>query len=67
MKRCPKCGNEEFLVSAHVVQDWKVDKNGNFIEEINSCSEVTHEPDDEDLWTCTKCNYETVGSEFNIK
>lgn len=66
MKRCPKCGNEEFLVSAHVVQDWKVDKNGNFIEEMNSCQEVTHQPNDEDIWTCSKCGCSNEGTAFNI-
>ena len=26
MKKCPNCGSEEFFVTAHVTQDWLVDK-----------------------------------------
>lgn len=66
MKKCPKCGNNHFFVSAHVVQDWKVDENGNFLETINECSEVTHTPDDEDIWTCSNCNYSDEGKLFNV-
>lgn len=66
MKRCPKCGGEQFYVSAHVVQDWTVDANGDFIKVNNDCIEVTHFPDDEDVWDCAKCGYSASGQEFNI-
>lgn len=66
MKKCPKCGHEEFIVSAHVVQDWLVDKYGTFEKEICACTDVAHFPDDDDLWTCDKCGYEAEGSKFNI-
>ena len=39
MKRCPKCGCEIFYVTAHVTQDWKVDKNGGFLEVMDDCIE----------------------------
>ena len=64
-KKCPKCGAESFCVSAHVVQDWIVDSNGTFMQEADSCVEVTHYPDDEDIWTCAKCYYSAAGKEFN--
>ena len=67
MKRCPMCGNKKFFVTAHVTQDWLVDENGNFIEEIDSCIETTHSPDDMDLWQCDNCFYEACGCEFNVK
>lgn len=67
MKRCPKCGCEIFYVSAHVVQDWKVDRNGNWIETTDDCIEVTHYPDDMDIWGCAGCLYEDRGSVFNVK
>lgn len=66
-KICPKCGGMQFLVSPHVVQEWIVDGNGNFIVEIESCVEVVHYADDDDIWTCYECGHEAVGSEFNVK
>ena len=64
MYRCPKCGGGEFVVSAHVVQEWIVDKNGSFVEVINDCTDVTHKPDNEDVWACRKCGYDGPGSIF---
>ena len=64
MKRCPKCGGKKFIVSAHVIQEWIVDEKGNFLEVTDDCAEVTHEPDDYDLWMCDKCGYEDTGREF---
>lgn len=66
MKRCPKCGHDVFYVSAHVIQDWIVDHNGNFLETIDDCVEVTHFPTDDDLWECAKCSYNDEGHKFNI-
>lgn len=56
---CPQCGNNTFITTAHVVQDWKVDENGNFIECIET-TETTHPPDDGNIWTCAKCGAEAV-------
>ena len=67
MKRCPKCGCEIFYVTAHVVQDWKVDANGDYIETMEDCIEVAHFPDDMDIWSCANCDYEDMGAAFNIK
>lgn len=67
MKRCPKCGNTTFAVTAHVTQDWLVDSNGDFLAEIENCTEVTHEPDDDDIWMCAVCGHDAAGSEFNVK
>lgn len=67
MKRCPKCGCEIFYVSAHVVQDWKVDRNGDFIEIIDDCVEIAHYPDDMDIWDCANCFYSDTGYKFNVK
>lgn len=64
IKRCPQCGAESFYVSVHVVQDWKVDSHGTFLEAYNECSEVTHRPDNDDFWECTNCGYEAPGGEF---
>ena len=65
--RCPKCGAENFEVTAHVTQDWKVDGYGNFLESLEDCVEVTHYPDDEDMWTCANCGHYAAGREFRCK
>lgn len=64
MKKCSKCGNTTFNVGAHIVQEWLVDEDGDFIEVTDDCIEVTHSPDNEDLWTCTECGYEAAGKDF---
>lgn len=66
MKRCPKCGNTRFLVTAHVTQSWEVDQFENFICSVSECDEITHQPDDEDIWTCAKCGHAAAGAEFNV-
>lgn len=57
---CPVCGNtESFTTSAHVVQTWKVDGNGNFLKAI-STDDTMYGPDDGNIWTCTKCGADAV-------
>jgi len=62
--RCSKCGGMTFDASAHVVQEWVVDENGSYLECSNACSEVTHSPDDDDIWSCTACGHNASGTEF---
>ena len=61
---CPKCGGTEFIVTAHVTQDWKVDTDGDFLQCVQECVEVTHKPDNGDKWACAKCGYCREGSAF---
>jgi hypothetical protein len=35
-----------------------VDEDGDFIEAKSDCDEVTHAPNAEDLFTCSKCGAE---------
>ena len=56
---CLQCGNETFVTTAHVVQDWKVDAYGNFIEDLGT-TETVAPPDDGNIWTCTACGAEAV-------
>lgn len=50
---CPKNpDHKKFVTTAHVMQDWVVDENGEFLEEMNPCVEVTHFPSHENVWTC---------------
>lgn len=67
MKRCPKCGCERFYVTARVIQDWIVDGKGNYIGMYNDCPEVSHYPDDYDMWICCNCYHEAEGTEFEIR
>lgn len=66
MKRCPKCGCETFYATAHVTQDWLMDKHGNWIKTVSDCEEVKFFPDDMDLWECMDCGYTAAGSKFNV-
>lgn len=56
---CPnKCLCATFETVAHVAQDWEVDALGNFIEATNDCSEVVTGPDNDNIWTCSRCGAE---------
>lgn len=57
---CPKCGGKTFHATAHVTQDWEIDECGNWIKDLDSCGEVTHRPNDDDVWTCANCGEEAV-------
>lgn len=57
---CPKCGGKVFHATAHVTQDWEVDEWGTHSKTLNECVEVTHSPDDDDVWTCAVCGEEAV-------
>jgi len=58
---CPNNpAHKRFHANAHIVQDWVVDEGGNYIETLHDCSEVTHEPDSEDIWTCAECGAEAI-------
>ena len=67
MKKCPKCGCQEFYVTNHVLQDWLVDGNGEYIQTEDSCVEVTHFADDADWWQCADCGYDATGMVFEAK
>lgn len=62
--RCPKCGAQKFSATAHVTQDWELDGDGDFAEELNGCVETTHRPDEEDIWDCMCCGFSAPGKEF---
>ena len=62
--RCPKCGAESFEATAHVTQDWRIDGNGAFLQSLNDCVDVTHYPDESDIWDCANCGYSASGSKF---
>lgn len=57
---CPKCKNDKFITTAHVTQTWEVDAFGNFIKAVSECDEITHGPNDDNIWTCSKCGTESI-------
>ena len=66
-KKCPRCGCETFIVDAHIIQEWIVDAIGSFVDVNKDCTQVTHFPDDDDIWQCEQCGYEDTGGKFNIE
>ena len=64
--RCPVCGAKSFEVTAHVTQDWKIDCYGTFLEALNECVEVTHYPDEMDIWSCSNCDFSAEGKSFLV-
>ena len=52
---CPNRCGDEFLTTAHVMQEWKVDGIGNFLEVSQSCLQITYKPHDDNIWSCVKC------------
>ena len=57
---CPKCGGRKFITTAHVTQTWEVNEYGYFEKVISDCDEVTHGPDDGNIWNCSACGAEAV-------
>lgn len=56
---CPhNCENATFTTTAHIMQDWEVTAEGEFIGVATDCLEVTHRPDNDNIWTCNGCGAE---------
>ncbi len=52
---CPSDpAHDRFITTAHVQQDWLVDKDGNFIQEIATL-DTTYPPTSGNIWTCEIC------------
>lgn len=47
--------HQRFGTTIHVMQTVVVTPNGDFLEELNPCDEVTHGPDPDNTWTCMTC------------
>lgn len=46
--------HQEFITTAHVSEEWKVDAKGNWIETLEGI-EIIHGPDPDNDWTCAIC------------
>lgn len=64
--KCPNDKNHKrFATTAHVMQEWEVDENGNFESVINDCLEVTHSPNLDNIWRCLECGAEAIRANEN--
>lgn len=58
--RCPKkCKSKQFVTTAHVMEEWKVDEHGEYIKRIK-CLEVSSDPDPGNYWSCAECGAEAI-------
>ena len=66
MKKIAVCPNNpahhHFITTAHEAHTWEVDEDGDFIKDLG-CDEVTHQPDEGNIWTCTECGADAVWKE----
>jgi len=52
---CPNSfKHDRFITTAHVVEEWVVDENGNWCETLNTLETVS-DPNPGNLWTCAVC------------
>lgn len=59
-------GNLDEDCRQYITQDWKIDCNGTFLEALNECVEVTHYPDEMDIWSCSNCDFSAEGKSFLV-
>ena len=66
-KVCPKDPSHElFITGAVICQEWLVDSHGNFVEVIEECTDVFHQPNSENIWQCAMCGAEAVDPELKL-
>jgi len=46
--------HKKFHTSAHVMEEWLVDQEGNWIETVETL-QTDHGPDADNTWTCAIC------------
>ncbi len=64
MMVCPKDpSHKEFCAGAIVCQDWLVDGDGDFLKELDGCSQVYRFPETDDEWVCNECGEIAVKGE----
>ena len=51
--------HKTFYTTAHVVEEWKVDENGDFLDRIEFL-DVAAYPDRDNCWTCAECGAEAT-------
>lgn len=54
---CPSHCEALLTTTAHVVQTWKVDALGNFVDEVSN-DDIANGPDNGNIWECEECGAE---------
>ena len=63
---CPKSNrHKRFSVTAHIVQEWEVGPDGQFTKVITDCTDVTHQPAQDDLFLCRTCGTQALVEDGN--
>lgn len=58
--RCPNDPkHDQFLTVANVMEEWKVDAEGNWLETTQAL-QTNNGPDPDNTWTCAICGEEAV-------
>lgn len=52
--------HKEFLTTAHVVQNWKVDSDGGFLSVRDDCVKVAYDPNIDIDWKCAICGAKAI-------
>jgi TPP-dependent indolepyruvate ferredoxin oxidoreductase alpha subunit len=61
--KCPKSKrHKRFVTTAHEVHDWVLDENGEFVKDLG-CSEMSADPDINNIWTCHVCGAQAIVTE----
>jgi hypothetical protein len=51
--------HKRFITVAHVSQDWEVDEEGNFMDNLGDL-EIVARPNPGNCWTCKDCHAEAI-------
>lgn len=54
--------HDRFVTTAHVQQDWVVNRDGDFVSELATL-DTTHGPDSGNEWTCQTCGASALVSD----
>ena len=55
--------HKRFYTTAHIMQEWEVDEQGEFRKVTIDCMEVTHGADYGNIFTCAVCGADAVAAE----
>lgn len=58
---CPKDkSHTAFVTTAHVMQEWIVGGDGEWVSTLTDCLDVVHPPDHDNTWSCHTCGADAV-------
>ena len=57
---CPNACKANFYTTAHIMQEWEVDAEGDFVKVAIDLLQVSHEPDFDNIWVCVNCGEQGI-------